>query len=79
MGKMLLIAGATAVGVSVVTVGLTSAGKFNTAITNTKDVNRYEFAVDLVSPTEEGGMYHAVIPSDPSLLATKFKGKPTRY
>ncbi|MCK5867339.1 MAG: ABC transporter permease, partial [Mycoplasmataceae bacterium] len=80
IGKMLLIMGATSIGVSVVAVAFTSAGKFGYAINETKDVNRYEYAVDLVSPTNEGKMYHAVIQEDPSdpILIKQYNGKPTR-
>ncbi|MCK5866919.1 MAG: ABC transporter permease [Mycoplasmataceae bacterium] len=80
IGKMALIMGATAIGVSVVTVAFTSMGKFSYAVDETNNVNRYEYAVDLVSPTEEGGMYSAVVPVDPSLpkYKTLYKGKPSR-
>ncbi|MCK5788703.1 MAG: hypothetical protein KAH32_06880 [Chlamydiia bacterium] len=72
--------GATSIGVAVVAVAFTSAGKFGYAITETKDVNRYEYAVDLVSPTKEGGMYHSVIQEDPTKpkLVEQYKDKPTR-
>ena len=79
ISKMVLIFIATAGTICATSISTTTFGKFNKAINETDSVNKYKYAVDLVSPTKEGGQYHAVIYKDPKTLKNQFKDKPTRY
>ncbi|NQZ65640.1 MAG: ABC transporter permease [Mycoplasmatales bacterium] len=61
LSKMMMIFIATTGAVTASTIAITTFGKFDKAISSTADSHNYNFAVDLVSPTIEGGQYTPVI------------------
>lgn len=79
ISKMVLILVATTGTIVATTTAITTFGKFDKAISETNLVNKYKYATDFVSPTNEGGQYHATIYQDPKKLKNTFKNKPKRY
>ncbi|MCR8613017.1 MAG: ABC transporter permease [Mycoplasma sp.] len=87
ISKMLTILVATVGSVTAAAISLTSLGKFDYAVNETNKVNDYEYAINLATPTDEGGQYYATIPHDTNKLddvltpeiKRSYVGHPDRY
>ena len=81
IGKTFVIILVSAVSIAAMSTTFVMAGKFNYAVENTQHVNNYEFAIDLASPTKEGGQYIPTVFEDPKsqVNINKWNGRPTRY
>ena len=80
IGKTFIIIFVSAISIAAMSTTFVMAGKFNYAVENTQHVNNYEFAIDLASPTKEGGQYIPTVFENPKLQANnKWNGRPTRY
>ena len=81
LGKLFLITLATVISVSTLSIGFVNANKYSYAVSQSNKINKYEYAVDLLSPTEEGGQYSATIPFNPNdpLYSNKWANTPTRH
>lgn len=66
--KLLLVAAASTVSVGALIIGISSIGKADESYASTVAMNKYEFEVDLYSPTAEGGLYSTVQEEDLSSL-----------
>lgn len=55
--KLLILAVMSSLAMSTLVFGITLNGKFDTAINATNDTRGYKYAVDLYSPTSQGGQY----------------------
>lgn len=66
--KLLLVAAASTVSVGALIIGISSIGKADESYVSTVAMNKYEFEVDLYSPTAEGGLYSTVQEEDLATL-----------
>ena len=64
MFKLFLVAIASTISVGAITIGISSIGKSQQAYNATVKMNNYEFAVDLYSPTAQGGLYSVIKKDD---------------
>jgi len=62
--KLLLVSVASIISVVSLTVGISSIGKTEKAYNATVAMNKYEFAVDLYTPTAQGGSYDQIYAED---------------